>query len=104
MNDGTNDGIFNLAVVQVHVDFIADLEDALRFLGWHARNLRRRQGYFQGCELTMTPASFASVTQCLGWGVKAPRRMFVAYGWDTSSAKRIALTVSLERPGRILLL
>jgi len=27
---------------------------------------RGRQGYFQGCELTMTPASFASATQCLG--------------------------------------
>jgi hypothetical protein len=26
-------------VVQVHADFVADLEVALRFLGWHARNV-----------------------------------------------------------------
>src|SRR6516164_3619504 len=30
--------------------------------------------------------------------------MFVAYGWDTPIAKQIVLTVSLGRPGRILLL
>jgi len=40
VNHGTNDGIFNLGVVQVHADFITDLEVALWFLGWHARNVR----------------------------------------------------------------
>jgi len=54
LNHGANGGILDLAVMQVHTDFVADLELTLWFFGRHARNLRRRQGYFQGCELTMT--------------------------------------------------
>jgi len=33
---GANDGILDFAVVQVHADFVADVELALGFLGWHA--------------------------------------------------------------------
>jgi len=36
LNHGANDGVFNLAVVQIDADFVADLEFAFWFLGCHA--------------------------------------------------------------------
>jgi len=36
LNHGANDGILDLAVVQVHADLVAYFELALWFLGWHA--------------------------------------------------------------------
>ena len=50
LDHGANDGILDFAVVQVDADFVADLKLALWFLGWHARNVRWRRGYFQGSE------------------------------------------------------
>ena len=34
LNHGTNDGILDLSVMQVHADFVADLELALWVLDW----------------------------------------------------------------------
>jgi len=48
LHHGAYDGVLDFAVMEVDADFITDLELALWFVGWHARNLRRKQGYFQG--------------------------------------------------------
>jgi hypothetical protein len=41
LNHGSNDSVLNLPVVQVHEDFVADLEFVVVSLwwGWYARNL-----------------------------------------------------------------
>lgn len=51
MNHGPDDGILDLAVVQVDADFVTDFELALGFFGWHARNVPFTRRTFQGLGL-----------------------------------------------------
>jgi len=41
LNHSANDGVLNFAMVQVHPDFVTDLELSIIWLlwGWHARNV-----------------------------------------------------------------
>ena len=47
LDHGADDGILDFPVVQVHADFVADLELALWFLGGHATECMTGEGCFQ---------------------------------------------------------
>jgi len=61
-NHGSNDGILDLPVMQIHADFVAYLELAILFLRWHAKECTSNHS---GQAIRPGPAKVAAVSNAI---------------------------------------